>query len=62
MAIEMYNCQLREKITTTTHSSSPGDVLFGQLSTVYASDSELLSSPLMILSKRVENVHCSSTR
>ena len=25
-------------------------------------DSELLSSPLMILSKTVENVHCSSTR
>ena len=30
--------------------------------TAYASDSELLSSPLMILSKTVENVHCSSTR
>ena len=32
------------------------------ISTAYASDSELLSSPLMILSKTVENVHCSSTR
>ena len=26
----MYNCQLREKITTTTHTPSPGNVLFGQ--------------------------------
>ena len=62
MAIEMYNCQLREKITTTTHTPSPGDVLFGQYPRRYASDSELLTSPLMILSKTVENVHCSSTR